>query len=337
MDLLDRMHRVAFLGPEFLTWLWFRSETGGGEFALDPEWGDFELWFEDKLLVGSVVVNAQENLFKGGHPAASLEARTALRLGKFATDAKLRIVRGAQEWVFGLKASDLVPSGIKLPAVLSKEDDDQFYERMFLLEQLDTMIKGLFGLFLKLRVSKRWLDDELPTIQRWIKGDDVEPTPLDPVALGVKAAEVVAPPPDPGAPVKSWPPLAEVAAALEPVKAAIGAVGEPADPGHRAVPGEPKRGDVVERDDRPGAVVDHDPVPADRMMRRPGGAVGEVDASDAERDPGAHPADPDHAPQGLDADEPALDVPDVSGDDVPPWEAMADGDVPPWASGPDED
>ncbi|MCB9553761.1 MAG: hypothetical protein H6705_18125 [Myxococcales bacterium] len=334
MDLLDRMHRVAFLGPEFLTWLWFRSETGGGEFALDPEWGDFELWFEDKLVVGSVVVNAQENLFKGGHPAASLEARTALRLGKFATDAKLRIVRGAQEWTFGLKAADLVPSGIKLPAVLSKEDDDQFYERMFLLEQLDTMVKGLFGTFLKLRVSKRWADDELPTIQRWIAGEDVEPTPLDPVALGVKAAEVVAPAPDPGAPVKSWPPLVEVAAALEAVKAAAGALGQPADPEHRPVAGEPKRGDIVEADDRPGAVPDHEAVAVDRMLRHPGAAGGELDAG---RDPGAHPADPERAPQGLDADEPALDVPDVSGDDVPPWEAMPAGDLPPWATGPDED
>ena len=334
MDLLDRMHKVAFLGPEFLTWLWFRSETGSGEFQLDPEWGDFELWFEDKLVVGSVVVNAQENLFKGGHPAASLEARTALKLGKFATDAKLRIVRGAQEWMFGLKATDLVPSGIKLPAVLSKEDDDRFYERMFLVEQLDTMIKGLFGLFLKLRVSPAWAG-ELATIQRWIAGEDVEPAVLDPAAMGVKAAEVKAPAPDPDAPVKSWPPLSEVAAALEParldaIKAAAGATVEHADPDH-VVEGEPTRGEMVEVDERPGAVLDHDPVPADVMIESfPGEAVDEVDHSDAEQDPGAHPADPEAPAAGLDAD---VDL----DDDVPPWEAPVDGDVPPWAASADDD
>lgn len=315
MDLLDRMHRVAFLGPEFLTWLWFRSETGSGEFALDPEWGDFELWFEDKLVVGSVVVNAQENLFKGGHPAASLEARTALRLGKFATDAKLRIVRGAQEWVFGLKATDLVPSGIKLPAVLSKEDDDQFYERMFLLEQLDTMIKGLFGLFLKVRVSPRWLSDELPTIQRWIAGGDVEPDALDPVALGVRAVEVVAPPLDPGAPVKSWPPLAEFAAALEPVRAAIGAGAGAAEADEASPTARPTASPAAPRT-----------APRAAKSRAKAPKRGAADAPETTVEPDA------------DFDEPGLDVPDVlADDDLPPWETPIDGDVPPWAAAADDE
>jgi hypothetical protein len=176
MDLLDQMHRTAFLGPEFLTWLWYRSTVQDGEFKLDgdAEFGPFELWFEDKLAVGSPAINAQENLFKGGQPADSLEARTALRLGKLANEAKLRIVRGAQEWAFSLKASGLGIASARIPAVLAKEDDDRFYERMFLLEQLDRMIKGLYGQFLKLRLSKAWEADELPAIQRWIAGASAE-------------------------------------------------------------------------------------------------------------------------------------------------------------------
>ncbi len=328
MDLLDKMHRVAFLGPEFLTWLWFRSETGSGEFALDPEFGDFEVWFEDKLVVGSATVNAQENLFKGGHPAGSLEARTALRLGKFATDAKLRIVRGAQEWTFGLKANDLVPSGIKLPGVLSKEDDEIFYERMFLLEALDTMLKGLFGLFLKVRVSPQWAADELPTIQRWIAGEDVEPTALDPVALGVKAQEVQAPP-DPEAPEKAWPPLATLGGRLD---ASAPGFGAPLDE-ERVVP-------VV--DDRPGAVGDVDPTPVDVALEAPAGQD-----LDAPADPGAHPADAAPSAVGDDlpplaeavgdeaADVGPMDVPDATDDDVPPWEAAVDDERPPWEGGDD--
>jgi len=301
MDLLDKMHRVAFLGPEFLTWLWFRSETGSGEFALDPEFGDFEVWFEDKLVVGSATVNAQENLFKGGHPAGSLEARTALRLGKFATEAKLRIVRGAQEWNFGLKAHDLCPNGIKIPGVLSKEDDEIFYERMYLVEMLDTMVKGLFGLFLKVRISPRWAEDELPTIQRWIAGEDVEPSALDPVALGVVAKEVQAPP-DPEAPEKAWPPLATLGGRLD---ASAPGFGAPMDD-ERVAP-------AAAGSDAPDAAAD-EPAP---------------DAAEAGPTPDAD-LPPLEEAVGTEEADVVMDVPDAGGAEVPPWEAGADDEAPPW-------
>lgn len=171
MDLLDRIHRTAFLGPEFLTWLWYESEQREGVFDLGGELGEIELWFDDKLVVSSPSVNAQENFFKGGHPTTSLEARTALRLGKLASQAAIRIVRGGQEWSFTLKAHDLSVAGVKLPAVLSKEDDDRFYERMLLLEQLDGMLKGLYGRFLKRRVSRDWGEEDLPAIRAWVAGE----------------------------------------------------------------------------------------------------------------------------------------------------------------------
>lgn len=170
MDLLDKIHRAERLGPEFLTWLWYRAEDGDGIFSFDPEFGDFELYFEEQLVVGSADVNAQENFFKGGQPSMSLEARTALRLGKLANAAKLRIIRGSQEWSFLLKARPFGVSGVKIPAVLSKESDEKFGERMLLLEQLDAMVKGLLKQFLKLRVSDAWATEELPKIRAWIAG-----------------------------------------------------------------------------------------------------------------------------------------------------------------------
>lgn len=181
MDLLDQMHRTAFLGAEFLTWLWYRSEQQEGVFTLDEKLlgaeessSSFEVWFDDKLIVGSHLVDAQENHFKGGHPTSSLEARTALRLGKLATEAKLRIVRGTQEWTLAFKAANFSLGGVKVPAVLSKEDDEKFYERMFLLEQLDQMVRGLYNQFLQIRLSPGWESAELPGIHQWIAGMDDE-------------------------------------------------------------------------------------------------------------------------------------------------------------------
>ena len=173
MDLLDAMQRTVFLGPEFLTWLWFRAERDDGEFNLNrTEIGPLEVFFDDRLVVGSPLVDAQQNHFKGGHPTSSLEARTALRLGKLAREAKVRIVRGSQEWTLMLKGDSLAVAGVKIPAVLAKEDSEKFYERMELLEQLDQMVRGLFGQFLAVRLSPQWASVTLPDLQAWVRGDE---------------------------------------------------------------------------------------------------------------------------------------------------------------------
>ena len=106
--------------------------------------------------------------FQRWTPSSSLEARTALRLGKLATQARLRIVRDSLEWSFVLNATELSTSGVKLPPVLAKEIDEKLYERMYLLEQLDLMVKGLFGQFIKLRLSDEWDAQCLPEIQSWV-------------------------------------------------------------------------------------------------------------------------------------------------------------------------
>ena len=169
MDLLDRIHRSSFLGPEFLTWLWCKSEELDGCFTLPKEKEPFELWFDDRLTVGSTLVDAQENIFRGGHPTSSPEAHMALRQGKMATEARLRVVRGPQEWSFVLKAEDLSLSALKIPAVLTKEDDERFYERMYLLEQLDRIVRGLYQVFLNERMGDQWESKHLPKIHDWMR------------------------------------------------------------------------------------------------------------------------------------------------------------------------
>ena len=59
-------------------------------------------------------------------------------------------------------------TGVKIPAALAKDDDERFYERMYLLEELETMVTGLFGHFVKIRVSPQWNDETLPKIREWI-------------------------------------------------------------------------------------------------------------------------------------------------------------------------
>ena len=168
MDFMERVTRTQFIGTEFITWLWFQEELNSGQFMLGGDLGEIELWFEDKLTMGSTAIDEQQDSFKGGRPTTSLEARSALKLGKMAQSAKIRVVQGDQEWYITLKAEPLMMSGIKLPEILAKDPQSQFFERMFLLEHIDRIYRGLYKQFLELRLSPNWTKEILPDIQAWV-------------------------------------------------------------------------------------------------------------------------------------------------------------------------
>ena len=170
MDLLERIASTQFLGSEFLTWLWYQEELNEGQFQLEGELGAIELFFEDKLTMGSTEIDEQQDSFKGGKPTRSLEARSALKLGKMAISAKVRVIQGDQEWQCTIKAEPLMMSGIKLPEILTKDPQSQFFERMFLLEHLDRIYRNLYKQFLQIRLSKNWKDEYLLEIQDWVAG-----------------------------------------------------------------------------------------------------------------------------------------------------------------------
>jgi recombination associated protein RdgC len=52
MDLVDIISEKKFLGQEFLTWLWYKSEERGGAILL-PEEGDILVVFEKHMLLES--------------------------------------------------------------------------------------------------------------------------------------------------------------------------------------------------------------------------------------------------------------------------------------------
>lgn len=167
MDFTERVTRTQFIGPEFITWLWYQEELNEGIFDLGPELGEIELTFEDKLVMGSTALDEQQDTFKGGRPTMSLEAKAALKLGKLVQSASVKLTQGDQEWRFTLKAEPLMMTAIKLPEILADEPAASFQERMFLLENLDRLYRNLFKVFLNERLSKEWTSEFLPAIQTW--------------------------------------------------------------------------------------------------------------------------------------------------------------------------
>jgi hypothetical protein len=169
-ELAKLVEGKSFAGQEFLVWLWFESELFEGTLQLHNG-TPCEFWLESQL---TLVRDREQAALRGEAPSANAEAHEALRQGKLPARACVRIIRDQLEWVFVLTAEDLSLSSVRIPAQLKDEKDEKFYERMYLIEELETMVEGLFADFLLLRLGKGWDTFVLPAIKTWIKNGSAD-------------------------------------------------------------------------------------------------------------------------------------------------------------------
>ena len=172
MNLADLIETRSFLGSEFMMWLWFKSETHDGLLKVE-EHGDIELVYDDALVLEAYLAETERNTFKGGAPAYSPESKVALRHGKRVSRAKLRVVKDGREWTFTFKAEGMDYSSVKIPSVLSRQEEEKFYERMYLLEELEDIMGRLYEEFIGLRLSEAWTESLVPAMREWIATDEI--------------------------------------------------------------------------------------------------------------------------------------------------------------------
>lgn len=171
MDLIDLIETRRFLGSEFMMWLWFKSECYDGLMEVE-EHGELEVLFDDALVLEAYLAETERNTFKGGAPAYSPEAKVALQQGKRVSRAKIRVIKDGREWLLTLKAEGMDFSSVKIPAVLSREEDEKFYERMYLVEELEDIINALYRTFIYTRLSPQWHEAMVPAMKIWIMAED---------------------------------------------------------------------------------------------------------------------------------------------------------------------
>lgn len=170
MNLADLIEKKRFVGREFLVFLWFESEILEGR--LTTRGGkSCELFLESKI---TLVQEKEKSQLDGAVPASSPEAHEALRQGKLPIRAKLRVTCGEFEYSFVFAADTLTLSAVKLPAVVREETDEQFYERMYLLEALESQLDALYAEFAALRISALWDSEVVPVMRAWVHGKDVD-------------------------------------------------------------------------------------------------------------------------------------------------------------------
>lgn len=161
-QLNDNVQQKLFLGTEFLTWLWFRAETGEGRFEMAGP-GEFEVEVDTQVALadeGDADVRAVS--LKGDAPGPSELIRRAIADGKKIHRAKMRVVWQNHAWSCQINGETLDVSGIKLPTAAASGGNIGEYLRLRLetMEGFLSVWEHLYAYYLALRLDPdRWAEE----------------------------------------------------------------------------------------------------------------------------------------------------------------------------------
>jgi len=167
-DLLERIESTRFLGSEFLLWLWLRAELSTERLSL-ADLGEFEVWVDNHLTLQSEIDPNERVSVRGAAPAGSAEAREAVRSQKFPVRARLALRNEERDFACVFVAQRFAVASGVIPAVLTKDSDDAFGERMALVERLSQSLDRLYATFLGERLSEVWTRGWEPAIVCWME------------------------------------------------------------------------------------------------------------------------------------------------------------------------
>lgn len=176
MDLVDLIAEKRFLGQEFLTWLWWKSEERGGSIELAGD-GDITVVFEKHMVLESGEGESSEKIVCTGLQAELQEARTGLKMGKKLEQARILIGHGNYEYSLTLSGALMEFKNVRLPKTEASEGDKgdnpeevegMILERVYLLEEIIRLVNELFKMFLVIRVSSGW-SEELFKMKDWVE------------------------------------------------------------------------------------------------------------------------------------------------------------------------
>ncbi|MBM4326690.1 MAG: hypothetical protein FJ118_05935 [Deltaproteobacteria bacterium] len=180
MDFLEILKQKAFLGREFLTWLWFKSEQSGGRVELRGD-SVVEVIFLNRLTLDLSEADTPQSVTIKGEHSELREGLAALREGKKIEETRVSLRGSVNEFTLTLKGTWLSFGSLRTPPALpvdEAEPEDEweasFLEKISLVEEGIGLVDALFGHFLKLRLSPNWETHELPAIRAWVaKGEPV--------------------------------------------------------------------------------------------------------------------------------------------------------------------
>ena len=174
-DFLAVVEQKRFLGREFLTWLVWTIEEGGGRIERD---GDIvELQLGDRVtLAGTAADKARLTVAGAGDLRAEIGA--GLRRGKLLDQARLAILRGERRWELSLDGGLLTYDGLRCPQLGPQEAagpeerraafENDLYLRLADVEDAVAVLDRLFAEFCRARGGSTWRTRTLPALRLWV-------------------------------------------------------------------------------------------------------------------------------------------------------------------------
>jgi hypothetical protein len=163
----------ADLGMEFLTWLWHRLETEGGDVELD-DGTQYGLLMEGPVVFFGAPADdgsdagsgALETVLRKGAPLASREAGTAVVCGKQLRRVKINVANDNRLWSLALD-SEFAFRSLKLPKCEPVDPVGCFQERMLAIEELWSLLFALYDGFLEERADAAQWDGKVAAMREW--------------------------------------------------------------------------------------------------------------------------------------------------------------------------
>jgi hypothetical protein len=173
MDFITMLREKAFVGRDFLTWLWFKADQTGGRIEA-PGKPAVGVVFLDSMTLDLADVERHQAMVLKGEQSELREGVAALREGKKISSARISVLFGDNEFAMTLQAAWFGFGSLRIPVVLPHDDadsdaDGEFLDRINLIEIAMTAVDMLFVHFLELRMSNEKWDQELSEIQSWIE------------------------------------------------------------------------------------------------------------------------------------------------------------------------
>lgn len=172
MDVLSLLNEYVFLGQEFLTWLWYVSET---EQQVNLDSGkQVLLMLGDRLVLGPVQGSEGVRVTVKGQEVSLAEAREALRRGKQVEAMRLGLEIDGEEFWMNVRGADLAVSSMRMPPTAPGEDgeDGLILERIALAETALTTLEELFERYLARRLDDHNAPEMLSDLRQWVAGQE---------------------------------------------------------------------------------------------------------------------------------------------------------------------
>lgn len=158
------------LGQEFLTWLWYRSDSNPQAFT-DTDGTPFSVSLEQRITVEGGQGEERETTAVSGALSPLREARVGLATGKKVTRALLLVSKEEMNFSVTLKAESFAMGSMKTPKVEKPEEDDDpdavFLEKIFLMETGVRLLDCLYKSFLEIRLDEEAWAKEVANIHSW--------------------------------------------------------------------------------------------------------------------------------------------------------------------------